>query len=134
MCATRIDEDHHAFSIDSAGNAMNGSLTASPRSPGQSPPSRRRTHALSPNWSSVRKFLPYDCPMKAARVGGSPKHGTWTTSPECAAHCLVRHPFHSACGRIINDRMPLCEDTHTSHYCSQCYESMQPNVDALPCA
>ena len=35
----------------------------------------------------------------------------------CALPCASSPcPFHSACGRIINDRIPLCEDTHTSHY------------------
>ena len=78
------------------------------------------------------------CTMKAARVGGVAK--AWYLDDQsrvcCALPCASSPcPFHSACGRIINNRIPLCEDTHTSHYCSRCYESMHsPCADALPCA
>ena len=76
------------------------------------------------------------CP--AGAMCATPRHafalhdegGTWTISPGCAALPCASSPcpFHSACGRIINDRIPLLEDTHTSHYCSRCYEALQPNV------
>ena len=105
-CATRIDEDHHAFSIDSCWK-------------------RNERQSYRKQIPAMR--LPF-CTMKAARVGGVAK--AWYLDDQsrvcCALPCAsLPCPFHSACG-IINDRIPLCEDTHTSHYCS--YESMQPNV------
>ena len=132
-CATRIDEDHHAFSLRSCWKRNERQSYRKPAQPWPKPSQpQENTRAVAQLEQCAQiPAMRLPCTMKAARVGGVAK--AWYLDDQsrvcCALPCVSSPcPFHSACGRIINDRIPLCEDTHTSHYCSRCYESMQPNV------
>ena len=123
--ATRIDEDHHAFSIDSCWKRNERQSYRKPAQPWPKPSQpQENTRAIAQLEQCAQIRLPWYLDDQS-RVC-------------CALPCASSPcPFHSACGRIINDRIPLCEDTHTSHYCSQCYESMhhatQCRYVLMPC-
>ena len=120
-CATRIHEDHHAFSIDSCWKRNERQSYRKPAQP----------------WPNAMR-LP--CTMKAARVGGVAK--AWYLDDQsrvcCALPCASSPcPFHSACGRIINDRIPCSRirtlRTTAAGAMNPC-NPMLPCTDALPCA
>ena len=114
-CATRIDEDHHAFSIDSCWKRNERQFYRKPAQPWPKPSQpQENTRAIAQLEQCAQiPAMRLPCAMKAARVGGVAK--AWYLDDQsrvcCALPCASSPcPFHSACGRIINDRMPLVDD------------------------
>ena len=99
-CATRIDEDHHAFSIDSCWKRNERQSYRKPAQPWPKPSQpQENTRAIAQLEQCAQiPAMRLPCTMKAARVGGVDDQSRVCCALPCASSPC---PFHSACGRIF---------------------------------